>query len=192
MKASITESLLEDAQLGPAKNSLRELKQLSLETYTDVREAIFNLRTTLASGLRFLPTLEVYLSEYRFHYGLDVQLSVDGIDLSLFPPDVDIQLLRIVQEALTNVRKHARAAHVWIRFTGVKQGEWVEIMIEDDGCGFEPHSIQSAMTVSIGLQIMRERAESVGGRLELDSKPGGGTRVIVRIPCPEQVRKEAL
>jgi signal transduction histidine kinase len=180
LQVALTEGLLGENRVAQAQTNLRELKQVSEITYTDVREAIFNLRTVLASGLRFLPSLEGYLSEYRLHYGLETHLMVDGVDLARFPPDVDVQLFRIIQEALANVRKHARANKVRIGFQ--KEADSIGIEIEDDGCGFELEGEAQAAASSFGLQIMRERAECVGGTLDVSSSPGGGTRVRVQVP----------
>jgi signal transduction histidine kinase len=180
VKASITDELLSGGQVNQAQASLFELKEVVKETYTDVREAIFGLRTTVSSGLGFLPTLREYLAEYRAHYGVDVRLVIDNESPAKFPADVGIQLLRIIQESLTNVRKHAGASKVWVRFE--QDGNQVRISVEDDGQGFDPAQIAGKGRQYFGLQIMRERAESVGGDLELDSRSGQGTRVVIRMP----------
>jgi two-component system nitrate/nitrite sensor histidine kinase NarX len=181
LKASITGDLLSSGQINQAQASLLELKQIARETYTDVREGIFNLRAT-ASSLEsgFLPALREYLAEYRAHYSVDARLVVDNEPLPEFPADVRIQLLRIIQEALTNVRKHARASKAWVRFE--QDGGRVRISVEDDGQGFDPAQVMEEGQRYFGLQIMRERAESIGGDLELDSRAGQGTRVVIRMP----------
>ncbi|MBM3135705.1 MAG: GAF domain-containing sensor histidine kinase [Chloroflexi bacterium] len=177
LEASVTDDLLSKGQIAQAQASLREMKKIAQETYTDVREAIFSLRAAV-SGL--LPTLRDYLDEYRTHYGVDARLVVDSEDAAQFSPDVDIQLLRIIQEALTNVRKHAQASHVWVRFA--QDGDWARITVKDDGRGFDPAQLTGEGRPYFGLQIMRERAEGVGGSLELTSRPGQGTRVVLRVP----------
>ncbi len=179
LKISITGDLLSHAQIDQAQNSLLELKQIAGETYTDVREAIFSLRTAASSGLGLLPTLQEYLAEYRLHYGVDARLVADK-ELAQFSPEVDIQVLRIIQEALTNVRKHAQAHNAWVRFEG-NNGQ-VRITVEDDGQGFDPAQVKGEGRRYFGLQIMRERAESVGGNLEFDSQPDKGTRVVIQVP----------
>jgi len=181
LKASITGDLLSSGQINQAQASLLELKQIARETYTDVREGIFNLRAT-ASSLEsgFLPALREYLAEYRAHYSVDARLVVDNEPLPEFPADVRIQLLRIIQEALTNVRKHAGASKAWVRFE--QDGGRVRISVEDDGQGFDPAQVMEEGQRYFGLQIMHERAESVGGDLVLDSRPGQGTRVVIWVP----------
>jgi two-component system nitrate/nitrite sensor histidine kinase NarX len=105
-------------------------------------------------------------------------------DSLAFSPEVDIQLLHIIQEALTNVRKHAQASRVWVRFE--RQDSILLITVEDDGRGFDPARLNREGQWYFGLQIMRERAESIGGSLELDSWPGRGTRVLMRMPFPTE------
>jgi two-component system nitrate/nitrite sensor histidine kinase NarX len=144
-----------------------------------VREAIFSLRTTLSPGLGLLPSLREYLAEYRAHYGVHVELAGDGDSIE-FSPEVNVQLLRIIQEALTNVRKHAGASRAWVRFG--REGSLRRITVEDNGRGFDPARLGREGQQYFGLQIMRERAESIGGSLALDSRPGQGTRVVVRVP----------
>lgn len=180
VKASITDGLLSGGQIDQAQESLLELKQVTKVVYTDVREAIFNLRTTVSSRIGLLPTLQDYLAEYRAHYGVDARL-VNGDEYSAgFSPEVASQLLRIIQEALTNVRKHAGASRAWVRCK--QDGDQVCISIEDDGRGFDPAQVAEEGRQCFGLQIMRERAESVGGSLEIVSQPGQGARVVVRVP----------
>lgn len=180
VKASITDELLSNGQINQAQASLLELKEIAKETYTDVREAIFSLRTTALSGLGLPSTLQEYLAEYRAHYGVDARLMVDNESLTEFPADVGIQIIRIIQEALTNIRKHAGASKAWVRFE--QEGDRARISVEDDGQGFDPAQVTGEGRQYFGLQIMRERAESVGGSLELDSRAGQGTRVVIRLP----------
>jgi signal transduction histidine kinase len=179
LKVSITDELLSSGQIAQAQASLLEMKGIAREAYSDVREAIFSLRTMAAAGLGLLPTLQEYLAEYRVHYGLDTSLAIDDESLAEFPADVGIQLLRIIQEALTNVRKHAQASRAWVRFA--QEGDTVCITVEDDGQGFDPDQLTGEGRQYFGLQIMRERAEGVRGSLELISQPGQGTRVVLRV-----------
>jgi two-component system sensor histidine kinase UhpB len=99
-----------------------------------------------------------------------------------FSPEVANQLMRIVQEALSNVRRHACAQKVWIH-CWQDQGE-IKISIEDDGSGFDPQEISTGDTSkqSFGLQIMRERVQYINGELKIDSAPGKGTKILIQIP----------
>jgi nitrate/nitrite-specific signal transduction histidine kinase len=179
IKASITNDLFTNGQIDQAQESLLELKRVAKFIYTDVRESIFNLRTAVSS-LGFIPTLQDYLEEYRAHYGMDVQLLIGYDELIELLPEVASQLLRVLQEALTNVRKHAEANKVWVRYQ--QDSSLIIIQVEDDGKGFNPMQITEAGQQHIGLQVMQERMESIGGSIEVASQPGQGTRVILRLP----------
>jgi two-component system nitrate/nitrite sensor histidine kinase NarX len=181
LKASITDNLLCGGQIDQAQASLLELKEVTQVIYTDVREAIFNLRTAISPEIGFLPTLQDYLAEYREHYGVNAHLIIGIEESADFSPEVANQLLRIIQEALANVRKHSNANQVWVHCR--QDGDQVCISVEDDGDGFDPAQVEDEGGQSFGLQIMRERAESIGGNLAFDSRPNGGTRVIVRAPA---------
>lgn len=96
------------------------------------------------------------------------------------PPAAAITLFRIAQEALNNITKHARATEVSIALEASAEG--VVLTVADDGCGFDPAARPEQATRSLGMVSMRERAESIGGKLRVESAPGGGTRVIVEAP----------
>jgi signal transduction histidine kinase len=175
LKSALTHTLLTSNQLDMAKANLQELKQVIEETYTDVREEIFYLRAKALSDLSFMELLDRYIEKYQRFYNLDIQL-VREADPALFEfsAEVTSQLIRTIQEALINIRKHALVNAATIRL-GQENGD-IRISIEDQGQGFDSAGNQ-AKSSSFGLQIMRERVESVGGRLEIDTAPGQGTRV---------------
>ncbi|MBI5652763.1 MAG: HAMP domain-containing protein [Chloroflexi bacterium] len=179
IKTAITDDQIATHQIGPARASLLELKQIVKEAYTDVREAIFNLRaTTPGSGLA--RPLEEYLAEYRAHYCIDARLVIEDQSLTEFPEEVKVQVNRIIQEALTNVRKHSGAKQARVRFE--RSDGQIQIIVEDNGMGFDPTRLDQSDRRHFGLQIMRERAASVGGELEIESQRGLGTRVIFQLP----------
>ncbi len=143
-----------------------------------MRQSIFGLRTFVSRGLGLVPTLTEYLHEFSAHSGIAVELeSADG-RLGPIPPATEVQAVRIIQEALTNVRKHARADHARVRLQRV--GAWVRVAIEDDGVGWDPQDLPDPL--HFGLATMRERAEGLGGRLEIDTAPGRGTRIVATLP----------
>jgi two-component system nitrate/nitrite sensor histidine kinase NarX len=186
VKASITDDLLSAGQIPVARESLEELRKVAKIVYTDVREAIFNLRAAAASHTDLLPALRDYLEEYRAYYGLQARLEVHREDLCIFSSEVASQVMRIIQEALTNVRKHASASTVWI---DVKpDGDQICISIRDDGCGFSPAQVALSDRQHFGLQIMQERASSIGGKVEVLSNPGTGTQVLIRVPAIQDSR----
>ena len=182
IKTSMTDELLAQDKVGEARASLQELKAVTKNVYIDVREGIFNLRTSASTYMGFLPYLRGYLVEYRQNYGLNVHLFAnvsDELDLS---PEIANQLMRIVQEALTNVRKHAAASEVTVRC--VVKEETLRVEITDNGSGFDRQVDAQVLREDqhFGLQIMQERAESVGGKVYYESQTGVGTKVIVEVP----------
>jgi len=157
---------------------LREMVHITDSAYEDVRQSIFGLRTFVSRGLSLVPTLTEYLHEFSAHNGVAVELEVPGGRLGPVPPASEVQAIRIIQEALANVRKHARADHAWVRLQ--PDGAWLRVTVEDDGVGWEHRTEQNGL--HFGLQTMRERAEGVGGRLEVDTAPGRGTRIVATLP----------
>jgi len=97
------------------------------------------------------------------------------------PEGSELQVLRIVQEALANVRKHSKARHADVRVEEVDSR--VRVTVQDDGVGFNPSELARAEFPRFGLSTMRERAESVGGLFQLESTPGTGTRVTIEVPA---------
>ncbi len=180
VKASITKDLLSSGSIAQAQESLTELKDVAKLVYTDVRESIFNLRTAVSSQLGFIPTLQDYLEEYRAHYGLDIQLLVGYNEFIELPPEMANQLLRVIQEALANVRKHAGAKTVCVRY--YQEGNHLCVQVEDDGQGFNPLQVTNTGQQHIGLQVMSERMAGIGGSLQCISQPGQGTRIILHAP----------
>ncbi|MCJ7623802.1 MAG: sensor histidine kinase, partial [Anaerolineaceae bacterium] len=180
VKASITDDLLSAGQTDQALESLREFKKVTSIVYNDVREGIFNLRTAVTSQIGLFPTLQYYLDEYRMHYNMDVSLEIEDDDTIKSSPEVTNQLLRVTQEALFNARKHADASRVLVSCRHDDDQVWVTI--EDNGRGFDPDQITGANGQRYGLQIMRERVESIGGSLMIHAQPGQGTRIIVQAP----------
>jgi two-component system nitrate/nitrite sensor histidine kinase NarX len=113
-----------------------------------------------------------------------------GVAHLALPAETELQLLRIVQEALTNIRKHARASAVRVAVTN--GGPSVELTVCDDGVGFNLAGAAADPAQSgrahFGLGTMRERAEAIGADFAIDSQPGCGTRVTVRLPLPQDDR----
>lgn len=184
LKVIDTNTLLATGQLGEAQTNLQELKQLISETYTDVREEIFNLQAKITSGLSFSEMLRKYVAKYKKFYGLDIELVVEDESLLEFPIEVGIQVIRIIQEGLINVRKHAGVDQARLSFT--RTGEQLQISIEDEGQGFNVKQLQQTGQAGFGLDIMRERAESIGGTLAIESRPDRGVRLIIELPTSAQ------
>jgi nitrate/nitrite-specific signal transduction histidine kinase len=181
LRASVTGDLLASGNIEQARASLQDMKQVTRNTYTDTREAIFNLRNAVSLNTDLVPALRQYLADYSAHYGLDAQLVIEDGSQTEFKEDVTLQLSRIIQEALTNTRKHAYATRAWIRFE--PDGSGARIVVDDNGNGFDPATAQPAGNGHYGLQIMHERAESFGGSVEFIPELGHGTRVVIHVPA---------
>jgi signal transduction histidine kinase len=173
--------LLETGRTRDATSELEEMGEVSREVYAEVREAIVGLRAAPA-GL--IPALRDYLDRLPRMRGCDVELRVVGVKESLpLAPAAEIQFVRIVQEAISNVRKHAGASHVEVT-VGAK-GDSIGVEIADDGRGFDPMLLDRTGWPRLGLQTMRERAQAIGGTFDLMSTPGHGTRIAVYVPAPK-------
>ena len=146
------------------------------ESYGDVRELLVHFRTR-ANAEHIEPALQTTLRKFEHQSGIQARLSMQGQGLPL-SPDVQIQVLHIVQEALSNVRKHARARQVWL---DVQQQPHWRFEVRDDGIGFNTED-RSRGETHVGLRIMAERAERIGATLETMSTPGRGSSVVLELP----------
>jgi nitrate/nitrite-specific signal transduction histidine kinase len=192
-KAQAVLELLKRGQADRATTQVGQLGEAARAAYADVREGILALRTSLGPGRGMVEALQEYLEQWKIQSDVHATLLVEppGIDLdAALPPAAELQLLRIVQEALANVRKHAAASHVDVR---IRVGaEEVETVVADDGRGFAHEvgrdRVGADRLPHFGLATMRERAEAVGGTLEVVTAPGEGTRVVVRLPATRRPR----
>lgn len=156
--------------------SLAELEEGVRECYADVRELLVHFRTRTQDE-DIEAALLATLSKFEHQSGLKAELAMHGQGLPL-APDVQIQVLHIVQEALSNVRKHAGAQRV--RLTVQRHPCW-HFEVHDDGQGFDPLAVPPD-SLHVGLGIMRERAERIGAELILTSQAGVGTTVVLTVP----------
>lgn len=156
--------------------SINELDAGVRECYSDVRELLVHFRTR-TSEEDIESALRVTLSKFEHQTGLPTALHMRGHGLPL-APDVQIQVLHMVQEALSNVRKHAAATRVDVRVD--RHPRW-RFEVQDDGRGFEASGAPPDST-HVGLGIMRERAQRIGAVVQVQSAPGQGTRVCIELP----------
>lgn len=180
LKVLTATQTLSSGMTDKALGELKDMEKAVTGACADVRESILSLKTTVDEKRGLLATLPDFLDRYSEQTGLKVELSTGGLEDTRFALETEIQLLRIVQEALANVRKHARATRAWLNITGSPKE--ITFVVRDDGQGFDPASIQQNPGNRFGLQIMKERAERTGGRLEVASSPGHGTRVVINVP----------
>jgi len=163
-----------------ARQLLDELFPIVDEAYQNLREAIFGLRALASrNDVGLVAALADFLKDFSEVRKISVDLRVDHPEVIRFSSQVEIQLIRIIHEALTNIVKHARATRG--KITIESDNDTAAITIEDDGKGFcEGKSPEPSL--HFGLQTMKDRAESVGGGLSVCSSPGRGTRVTIQLP----------
>ncbi len=174
-----TKMLSNSVSSGDIERTLGELDDIRKavgDAYEDVRESIDLLTIEPTQGFPLVPTLAQYIGEFGERTGIRAEFAPPQTPLWLSPP-AELQLLRIAQEALTNVRKHSQASEVEVRLENTSQG--LEMVVKDNGRGF---STSDSELRHYGLSIMRERAESLGGILAIISAPGQGTQVKVSLP----------
>lgn len=178
--------------LASVRRRLVSTRDLTESTLEEIRKLIFDLRPSILDDLGLIPAMRWYAMNKLEPLGVDSRFDVQGGDDRL-PPDTETALFRIFQEALTNIIKHAEASLV---ISSIKvSSDTVALEVVDDGVGFEPDDRQNgAAYAGLGLFGMQERAKLLGGTLDVQSKPGEGTRVNVEIPRPDaaepRVRRE--
>ncbi|NML15285.1 type IV pili methyl-accepting chemotaxis transducer N-terminal domain-containing protein [Azohydromonas caseinilytica] len=158
------------------ERTLGELDTGVRECMGDVRELLVHFRTR-TNAEHIEPALRTTLQKFEHQTGLRTHLEIDGHGLPL-DPDVQVQVLHVVQEALSNVRKHAQAREVWVEVAADSAGWRFEV--RDDGVGFEPEADRAE--THVGLRIMRERAARIGAQVRIDAVPGAGSCVTLTLP----------
>lgn len=181
VQMGIVDHLLASDDLAKAKAELKTMTQVTRDAYEGLRLAIMDLRTPLSptGGLR--RTLREYLQRFSLQTGIQCHFEGHRGSAATLSPSAEVQLTRIVQEALANVKKHAPAAEVWLSVEANER--LVRVIIRDNGPGFDPASVPQSGRY--GLQTMRERAEGIGGSLLIESHADAGTRLEVTIPIDE-------
>jgi nitrate/nitrite-specific signal transduction histidine kinase len=167
---------------------LENMREAIRIAHADVRENILSLRTTLANEKGLISAIGEYLEEFCIQTGISTELKnqlAGDLNLSSI---AEVQLVCILQEALTNVRKHAQASEVKVTLDqmGINGSEFIFMKIVDNGIGFT----FSKKKRSFGLKTMTERAESVKGDLVVTPISGRGTTIECRLPCLEKERLE--
>ena len=160
--------------------TLDELAGVAQEAYRDVREAILGLRESSRAGRSLVEYLGAYLERYEHQAGIETRLVTDFEEPPQLSPQAEIHIIRVIQESLTNIRKHSGAKHATVRVSC--DDDMATFIVEDDGRGFDVSSAPFGREGGFGLVAMSERVELVGGTLAIDSEPGRGTRVIARVP----------
>lgn len=168
----------------PSHTRLLRLLQVTDELMREVHQLAWELRPVILDDLGLNAALGNYLTQWSERTGIALDFHNCNLDKQPLSPDIETTVYRIVQEALTNVLKHAQAKHVSV-VVECQQNN-VQVMVEDDGKGFDTEYLSKKVTTEgrLGVVGMRERAAMVKGTLDIESTPGVGTAVFVRIPLP--------
>ncbi len=178
---------LDAAKSGPTPEErlarIDEAMSMATRSLDELHRIIFDLRPSILDDLGLLPAIRWIAQRHLAPHGIQVRCEFDEIPGKL-PPESEIAVFRAVQEAFSNIVRHARAETVLVEVS--QAGGWLEIGIDDDGRGFDVPAVggPSASGRGLGLLGIRERLELIGGTASVASSPGSGTRVVLRIPVP--------
>jgi len=165
-----------------AKSKAAELRSLAANTLDLTHDLALELRPSVLDDLGLVAALERYVKDYASRYDVHLDFHAAALEDKRLPPQEEIALYRIVQEALTNVARHAGARNVSVLLEE-RDGTTV-VIVEDDGRGFDVAAVMGSAGQSrrLGLLGMEERAALIGGKLTIESRPGAGTAVFVEVP----------
>jgi signal transduction histidine kinase len=156
------------------------LEALANQLDSDIEFLVWNLRPTALDDLGLVVASSNLAARWAEHVGIKPDLHTRGMDKERLAGEIETMLYRVLQEALTNVAKHATAENVSILLE--RRGGTVSLLVEDDGIGFDAERVFGTAGKGLGLIGMRERAALVGGKVEIESHPGSGTTIAVRVP----------
>jgi signal transduction histidine kinase len=182
LQAETAYELVDRGEIAAAQDTLSRLVEVTQSAHVDIRQYLLGAKTLLSPGQDVFIALYHYVKQFSRDFGPPTELVIapemeeQGLDSR-----AGVQLIRIVQEGLANVRKHAHARAAQVVFT-FNAGR-IQVRIEDDGVGFDVARFFKAEGQRFGLRSMRDRAEAIGGTFQILSAPGHGTRVIVEVPC---------
>ncbi len=184
-KAMAVRFMIKNQQVDQADRNLLQLEEAARALFVDVRESILNLKMAGREGASLVETLEELTDQFGHLSNLPVELSyqpsLQNLNLSA---DTELQILRIVQEALTNTRKYALASQAWVSLQ--KKDGVLEVTVKDDGRGFDPDQAKAGQRPHFGLSTMRERAAAIGADFGLVSSPGAGVVIHLLMPLEEE------
>ena len=166
-----------DIDPAQAKDELGNLKTSAMTTFQKVRNFIFELRPMMLDDLGLTPTLKKYAEAFKEQAGLEVSVMVTGTERRL-ESYLEVMVFRAVQELLGNASRHSQATIVKVQID--LGNDLVRVSVGDNGKGFDPDTLKEA--TNLGLKLIRERAEMLGGSFEIDSAPGSGARISFTVP----------
>ena len=165
------------------RTELLDLISVVRNSLKDIRKIIFDLRPIVLDDLGLVPALKQYIEQYQQEYGIYVEFTISGRERQL-DTILEVALFRIIQEALTNIKKHSKAKQVVIKAEFLT--DKVNIVIRDNGCGFNAEQVLAEKSQEgFGLIGMRERIQLLKGTWNIKSTPGQGTKISLSLPVPE-------
>lgn len=166
-----------DVDPSQAKAELGNLKTAAMGTFQKVRNFIFELRPMMLDDLGLVPTIRKYVDAFKEQTSMDVSLTVTGNERRL-EPYLEVMIFRAVQELLGNASRHSQATMAKIHLD--LANEIIRVSVDDNGKGFDPEVIRTGS--SLGLKLIAERSEMLGGTFEVDSAAGKGARIAFSVP----------
>jgi len=177
MQADIAMRLL-SVDVDQAREELNNLKASAMRTFEKVRNFIFELRPMMLDDLGLIPTIRRYADNYKEQSGMDMNLLVSGTERRL-EPYIEVMVFRALQELLGNASRHSQATVVKV-YVDVDD-HLIKVSVDDNGKGFDVDMIDQSN--SLGLKLIRDRVEMLGGSFDIDSSAGKGTRVAFSVPA---------
>jgi len=167
-----------DIDAGQARTELNSLKASAMGTFQKVRNFIFELRPMMLDDLGLVPTIRRYSDAFKEQTSLDIGVTVTGNERRL-QPYLEVMLFRAIQELLGNAARHGQGTVVKVILDMGE--ERIRVSVDDNGRGFDPDVVMQGS--SLGLKLIRERAEMLGGNFEMDSAVGKGARISFAVPA---------
>jgi two-component system sensor histidine kinase DegS len=166
-----------DVDPAQARDELGNLKAAAMGTFQKVRNFIFELRPMMLDDLGLIPTIRRYADAFKEQTGLDVNVTVTGDDRRL-ESYLEVMVFRAIQELMGNAARHSQAT--LLKLNVDLTADLIRVSVDDNGKGFDFDSVQKGQ--SLGIKLIRERTEMLGGTFEIDSAVGKGTRVMFSLP----------
>ncbi len=163
------------------KEELIRLVDLVRNSLQDMRKIIFNLRPMVLDDLGLIPAIKKYTEQYQKEYNIYVNITIFGQERRL-DSSLEVALFRIIQESLTNIKKHAEAKQAVIKIEFLENK--IIVSVKDDGKGFDLKSHVEKQNSGFGLLGMKERLQLLKGTLKIKTAPGKGTEIILSVPSP--------
>ncbi|WP_169084572.1 sensor histidine kinase [Paenibacillus sp. PL91] len=189
LRTEIAERMLIKQEFVMVQEELVDLKGQVRSGLEEIRKIIFNLRPMALDDLGLVPTLRKFTQDFEEKTKIHTVFELIGKEVRM-PSAMEAAIYRLVQEAFTNALKHASASHVLLEIN--YQPQQISIVIQDNGVGFHSELIEqdASHNAHFGLVGMRERIELIEGRMDIDSNPGRGTKIMIDIPTTAESRKE--